>query len=139
MRRGITLIEITLVVAVLGIVALVAMARFMALRDRIATRGAANDVVAVFALARHSALLRAEAAFVALDTARGTAMVVAGRDTIAMRPLRYLHGVSLSATRDSMAYAPTGLGYGAANLRVIARRGAAEETVWVSRLGRVRR
>ena len=49
------------------------------------------------------------------------------------------HGVTLSATRDSMAYAPNGLGYGASNLSIIVRRGAVTDTVVVSRLGRVRR
>jgi hypothetical protein len=37
-----------------------------------------------------------------------------------------------------MAFGASGLGYGAANLRVVVRRGAASETVYVSRLGRVR-
>jgi hypothetical protein len=37
-----------------------------------------------------------------------------------------------------MSYAPTGMGYGAANLSVVVRRNAAVETVYVSRLGRVR-
>ena len=49
------------------------------------------------------------------------------------------HGVMLSASRDSMAYAPNGLGYGAANLTIILRRGESAETIFVSRLGRVRR
>ena len=62
MRRGATLIELVLVTTVLSLVALIAVARFSSLRDRIAARGAANDVAATFALARHSALLRAMAA-----------------------------------------------------------------------------
>jgi hypothetical protein len=46
--------------------------------------------------------------------------------------------VRLAATRDSMAYLPLGLGYGAANLRAVLTRGRASDTVFVSRLGRVR-
>jgi len=38
-----------------------------------------------------------------------------------------------------MAYAASGLGYGASNLRVIVRRGASADTITVSRLGRVKR
>jgi hypothetical protein len=49
-----------------------------------------------------------------------------------------LYGVRLEPSRDSMAYAPSGLGWGGANLRVVVRRGAAADTVVVSRLGRVR-
>ena len=71
-------------------------------------------------------------------TATATLAVHRGPDTLLARALGRLHGVRLSATRDSTAYAGDGLGYGAANLRLVVRRGAAAETVTVSRLGRVR-
>jgi hypothetical protein len=38
-----------------------------------------------------------------------------------------------------MAYSASGLGFGAANMRVIVSRGASADTITVSRLGRVRR
>jgi hypothetical protein len=47
--------------------------------------------------------------------------------------------VRLSTSRDSIAFDVRGLGYGAANLTLVARRGSAAETLVVSRLGRVRR
>jgi hypothetical protein len=46
--------------------------------------------------------------------------------------------VSLGTTRDSIVFDARGLGYGAANLTLVARRGSAAETLVVSRLGRVR-
>lgn len=75
---------------------------------------------------------------VRLDSAAGTAVVHAADDTLRRLPLAAQYGVRLTATRDSMTYAPPGLGVGAANLRVTLTRGAAAETVTVSRLGRVR-
>jgi len=48
------------------------------------------------------------------------------------------HDVQLSASRVRMSYSPTGIGYGAANLSVVVRRSAVVDTVFVSRLGRVR-
>jgi hypothetical protein len=65
-------------------------------------------------------------------------VVHAGADTLRRLHLRARHGVRLSASRDTMAYAPPGVGHGAANLRVILTRGRAADTVVVSRLGRVR-
>jgi hypothetical protein len=46
--------------------------------------------------------------------------------------------VELRATRDSLAYDPYGMGRGASNLSIVIRKGAAVETVFVSRLGRIR-
>ena len=78
------------------------------------------------------------------DTLTATIVVQAvhgvATDTLLIRPLSAVHpGVTLEASRDSIAYAASGLGWGAANSTVVARHGVAAETVWVSRLGRVRR
>jgi hypothetical protein len=59
-------------------------------------------------------------------------------DTVEVRPLAALYGISLSATRDSVTYAANAMGYGASNTRIIVARGAVAETITVSRLGRVR-
>jgi hypothetical protein len=95
--------------------------------------------MALLATARHGALRRAVVTAVRVDTARGLVVVHAGVDTLEQRSLGLVHGVRIETTRDSIAYGPAGLGFGAANTRVIFRRGAAAETVTVSRLGRARR
>jgi hypothetical protein len=59
-------------------------------------------------------------------------------ETAFVSDLRALYGVRLAASRDSLAYAADGLGWGAANARLVVRRGMSAETVTVSRLGRVR-
>jgi hypothetical protein len=84
-------------------------------------------------------LSRASRTAITIDTAAASLVVRSFTDTISTRRLGSSHGVSLAASRDSMAYAPNGLGYGASNLTLILRRGTAAETVVVSRLGRVRR
>jgi hypothetical protein len=108
-------------------------------RDRVSVRAAASETVATFALARRWSLSRASRTAITFDTISATLIVRSYADTIARRSLRSSHGVGLSASRDSMAYAPNGLGYGASNLTLVLRRGDAAETVFVSRLGRVRR
>jgi hypothetical protein len=62
---------------------------------------------------------------------------VAG-ETVRKKEIGTDHGVELSSSRGQMTYAATGMGYGAANLSVVVRRRAAVDTVFVSRLGRVR-
>ena len=138
MRHGTTLPEIMIVLTIAGILGSVAVVRGVVLRDRISVRAAAAETVSAFALARRWSLSRASRTAIAFDTAAASLTVLSFADTIARRRLGSSHGVTLSASRDSMAYAPNGLGYGASNLTLIVRRGAAAETIFVSRLGRVR-
>jgi len=139
MRRGSTLPELIVVMTIIGTLATIAVGRATALRDRVSVRAAATETVSTFALARRWSLSRAARTAIAIDTSAATLVVVSYADTIARRRLGSSHGVIISASRDSMAYAPNGLGYGASNLSLVLRRGAAAETILVSRLGRVRR
>jgi type IV fimbrial biogenesis protein FimT len=137
-RTGATLVELLLTLALLALLFGIALPALTATLDAEGARGAAVEVVAAFATARGRAIVRGAPVAVLLDSARRTVVVRDGGDTVLCRDLGDAHGVSVSASRDSMAFGASGLGYGAANLRVVVRRGAASETVYVSRLGRVR-
>lgn len=139
MRRGATLPELILALAIVGILGTIVIPRAVGLRDRMSVRAAALETVSTFALARRWAISRSSRTAITFDTATAAVIVRSFSDTIARRRLASSHGVTLSASRDSMAYAPNGLGYGASNLTVVLRRGVAAETIVVSRLGRVRR
>ena len=136
--RGHSLPELALVLAILGVVATLAMVRVGRLLDRAAVRAAAADVTALLASARDLAVAGSRLAGVRFDGARGVVTVRAGPDTLAHRALGTLHGVRLASSRDSILYSPLGTGWGAANARIVLTRGAAAETVTVSRMGRVR-
>lgn len=136
---GFTLPEILLVLALSGIVAGFALVRGIALQHRLAAQGAASLLTRALLDARHLAIRRGTRTAVRVDTAAGTVTLVAGRDTLGAHDLHELFGVSLAASRDSIAYTSTGLGYGASNARFVLTRGAAIESVTVSRVGRVRR
>ena len=139
MRRGTTLPELVVVLTVVGVLAAIGTLRVGAVRDRLSVRSATTETVAAFATARRWSISRAARTAVLIDQTAASIVVQSFADTVTHRRLRDVHGVSITASRDSMAYAPNGLGYGASNLTLILRRGAAAETVVVSRLGRVRR
>ena len=139
MRNGMTLIEVGLTIGLLGVMAGLTFPRFGAYRDRVAVDAATSSTMSLLATARHAALRRAARTAVHLDSVRGTVSIVAGVDTLERRPLREVHGIEFSSSRDSIAFSATGLGYGAANTQIIVRRGAAADTIAVSRLGRARR
>lgn len=137
-RVGTTLVEMCVVLAVVAALFTIALPRLRDASDRSAARGAVQEVGSLFSLARRAAVARRAGVRVVIDTTVGTITVRIGGTVLARRGLRAEFGVRMIATRDSMSYDPRGLGYGAANLTVVARRGRAAETLYVSRLGRTR-
>lgn len=134
-RRGRTLPEQLAVLTVTGLLLALAIAPGWPLLDRIAVATSAQEIVDLLGTAREIALARQSLTAVYFDVAGRRVLVQQGGDTLARTVLST--GVALQATRDSLAYAPTGLGYGAANLRLIVSKGSAADTITVSRLGRV--
>ena len=130
--------EQIVVVAVIGLLAALSVRAVGRQLDQLAVRAAARDARDVFASAREYAVARGVRTAVQIIPTLARVSAQADRDTITTRSLGALHGVSVSSSRDSMAYSPSGLGYGASNLRIILLRHSAAETVSVSRLGRVR-
>lgn len=137
-RHGTTLVELSLVLAVAGILTSVAVPSLHAAADRLAMRGAAQDVRLALALARDRAVRLGEYVSFVADPATGRVRVVAAGEPLFERAIATRRGVVLTATRDSITYAPTGLGWGAANTTIVLRRGARVDSIVVSRLGRVR-
>ena len=136
--EGVTLTELVVVLAMLGVLLALALPRLADAADRAAVRAALADAATVFATARESAIYARSAVAVQLDTAAGTIRAQRGAELLLRRDLRGGYSVRLAATRDSMAYDPRGLGLGAANLSLIVQRGRAADTLFVSRLGRIR-
>jgi Tfp pilus assembly protein FimT len=137
-RYGATLAELLITLSVLGILTSIAVPRAASLADRVGVKGAAQDVVVTLAAARAAASRRgAYASFVA-DPRTGQLRVVSGGEVLLVRYLAQTRGVKVEASRESVTFAPGGLGWGAANTTVIVSRGSRSDTVVMSRLGRVR-
>ena len=138
MRVGFTTVELLVVAAVTATLVAIAVPRFTWLRDSAQVHAATHDLVSTLGGARARAMGGRSRSAVHIDPRAGTVTVTQGADTLAWRSLGTLFGVTLRASRDSLAFDGRGLGVGAANTRVTIQRGNVTETVFVSRLGRVR-
>ena len=138
MRNAFTIIELTITICILGVLSAIAIPWAGELFDRVRVRGAVVEIESTFSGARHIAIARSAQTTVDIDTVTRTIYVSVGVDTLRKREIGVDHGVQLSASRVRMSYSATGMGYGAANLSVFVRRNASVDTVFVSRLGRLR-
>jgi len=138
MRHAFTIVELTVTICILGVISAIAMPSVGKLLDSIHVHGAVLEVESLFSGARHIAIARSAQTTVDIDTVDQAIYVSVGVDTLRKREIGKDHGVRLSATRVRMSYSATGMGYGAANLSVSVRRSSFVDTVFVSRLGRVR-
>jgi hypothetical protein len=137
-RAGLTLLDQLLAMSLCAILVAVTVHGAGAFRDRLAVRAAARAVRNALGLAREHAVAGGARTAVRFASIGGSITVHLGGDSLHRVRLVPLYGVSLAATRDSIAYLPSGLGFGAANVSIVLRRGAHADTVTVSRLGRVR-
>jgi len=137
-RRGATLIEQLWLLVLMGALAALTMTSGSALFAALDVAMAAQETVDLLALARDHAIATGDRTAVRFDVAGTRVVVHVGPDTIAVGDF-HGSGLTLAATRDSLSYAPSGLGVGAANLRLTLTRNARADTITVSRLGRVQR
>ena len=130
-------IELLLTLVLIGIVTSIAVPSVRKSIDRLNRKSATHDVILGLWAARNAATMRGEYVSFVVDAPKGRVRVVSGIDTIFFRDLAAKRGVQLDVTRDSITYAPTGVGYGAANTRIVVSRGRKADTITTSRLGRV--
>jgi len=128
-----------IVLVIIGLLSVIAVREAGHYLDRLAARSAVSEAAEVIHQARDDALALHAVVSVRIDTARDELALRSRGRSLAVHALGHAHGVALTASRDSLAFDARGLGYGASNLTLIARRGRAAETLVVSRLGRVRR
>ena len=128
-------------VFVLTLIALLSIVGIHALHghlDRVATRDAVRAAGLLAARARDEAVAQHTPVSFRIDTARATLDLIARGNSFGRVALGSENNVLLSANRDSITFDVRGLGYGAANLTLVAKRGASSDTLVISRLGRVR-
>jgi prepilin-type N-terminal cleavage/methylation domain-containing protein len=136
--RGFTIIEMTIAVGIIAVLAAMLIPRAGRFLDSIEVRGAVTEIESLFSLARHVAIAHGAQSSLVIDGPNGTLTVLSGADTIRHREVAPAHGVRISTNRTTVTYAPTGMGFGASNLSLVVTRNRVTDTVVVSRLGRVR-
>jgi type IV fimbrial biogenesis protein FimT len=138
MRRGVTLLELALVLTIIGLLVGIAVPRFQRVADGLAVHHAALELVSAHRRARFVAILQNR--MVEL-TIRADSLTI----RIAGEPADLWHatgpeaeGVNLTGPTRPLVFSPVGLTVGVSNASFRLTRGAATRTVIVSRLGRLR-
>ena len=137
-RGGLTLVELCLVLTIIGLVTTIAVRQLGLYVDRAAAHAAVLEAAGLVARARDEAVAQRALTSVRFDTVADALELRMRGAVLSRAALGHAHGVSISANRDSLTYDVRGLGYGAANLTLVARRGRAADSLVVSRLGRLR-
>ena len=124
--------------AIIALTTMIATRQLALYLDRAAARSAVAEAAMVVVRARDEAVAQRALVTVRVDSVTD-ALELRERGVVVSRAaLGHAHGVSVTSNRDSLVFDVRGLGYGAANLTMVARRGRAAESLVVSRLGRAR-
>lgn len=140
MRRGVTLPELATVLAIVGVLAAMVVPRLAGWMDRIAVSRATGEITAFYQTARFAAIFRSQRVRLDLGPDSLRAVFEGPTDSLFLHwPGPARHGVRLTVTRATVRFQSNGLGLGAANTKLVLRRGAAVESLTTSRLGRLKR
>ena len=143
MRRGVTLLELLVVLVIVGILAGMVVPGAASLADRLAVEHEAARLLAAYRSAWITARVQHRLALLRITTdslAIWTLSSAGAPDTVLawLAPGPGLAGVSILGAPHTTVFAPYGAAMGFANTRLILGRGNASRQVVVSRLGRVR-
>ena len=140
MRRGVTLAELAVVLAIVGTLCALALPRVTRWLDWIAVDRATTEVASFYATARFAAIYRDQRVRLEFRADSLRAVFEGVTDSVFLRrPGPARRAVRLTASRAIVRIGPTGLGFGAANTKLVLRRGAVAESLTTSRLGRLKR
>lgn len=141
MNRGYSLAELAIVLALIGLVTVLALPSWLTLLDQVAVERAASEVTTVLAVTRNTAMLRATRArlTIAVDSLRIDEWGDRAWHPVGSWPGPAYHSVVLEVTNPTVIFGPTGIGSQASNTSVVLRRGTRSARITTSRVGRVKR
>jgi len=143
MRRGVTVLELIVVLAIIGVLAGVVVPGASYFADRVAVEHQAARILSAYRSAwltarmqQRLALLRVTADTLAIRTVLSAG--AAETTLVWMSTGPALAGVALTSSSHTTVFAPDGVAMGLSNTSHKLQRGGAKRQVVVSRLGRVR-
>ena len=140
MKTGFTLIEIVIVIVIVGILTALGTPRFGNALDQLAVARSVHETTAFYRSARFAAIVSGKTVRIEFSADSLVGVFEGHADTVFMRAAGpAVHAVSLVVSRNTIRISATGLGYGAANTKLVFRRGTAADSLATSRLGRIRR
>ena len=141
MRRGFSLAELAVVLALLGVITALVLPRWTEMLDWVAVDRAAVQVSTALAVTRSAAVWGRTRArlLIAGDSLRLDRWESGAWQPYARWPGPAERGVTLEVSNPAIVFLPVGLAWGLSNTRVTLERGGRRAVVTVSRVGRVKR
>ncbi|HWP37041.1 MAG TPA: type II secretion system protein [Gemmatimonadales bacterium] len=135
-----TLIELLIALTVVGALSALALPRAGTVWDRIAVDRAGIELMSFYHTARFGAIQRAVPVRIVFREDSLLARFAGLEDsTFLVRRGPQAHGVQLTGSRDEIGFYANGAAFGAANTKLVLRRGKAVDSITTSRLGRLKR
>ncbi len=140
MRNGFTLIELVVVLLIAAVLVALGAPSVGHVLDRISVDRAVNELTAFYNGARLAAVLRGRRVRVEFSADSLVAVYEGATDSAFLYATGpSAGGVALTVSRAVIRIRPNGIGLGAANTKLVVRRGEAADSLAISRLGRIRR
>jgi prepilin-type N-terminal cleavage/methylation domain-containing protein len=138
MRRGFTLVETVLALAVAGVLLAIALPALTALKQGVEVEQAAQDIAAAHRRARISAIVHGRPVVLSVDTAALRLTFVGAAVPHWSSPGPSARAVIFAGPPRELTFSPIGITTGLSNATFHLSRGSSTRAVVVSRLGRVR-
>jgi prepilin-type N-terminal cleavage/methylation domain-containing protein len=138
MKRGFTLPELMLVIAVAAILLGIGVTNLVRTTDRLSVEAAVSQLVAAHQRARMMAVVRGEVLTLLVDSAAFSITRSSAAAPLWWAAGPAASGVTLASPTRRFTFSPEGLTLGLSNATFQLQRGSSLRTVVVSRLGRIR-
>jgi len=138
MRRGVTLLELALVLAITGLLLGIALPSVRRVTDALAVHNASLAIVSAHRRARISAILRSRPLELTISADTLAIRVPGAAADLWHAPGPAADGVALEGPPRTLMFSPVGITFGLSNATFRLSRGSATRAVIVSRLGRLR-